>query len=119
GLLRVPSLMTFLRSPLAGRMAAAEDRGDLFREKPFVMDYEGSLMQGIIDVFWMEGDKIVLLDYKTDKVDSGEELILRYKTQLDLYADALRRIFSTPQQPITASEKLIYSFRLKEVIVLP
>ena len=118
-LLRIPSLMTFLTSASARRMAEAEDRGDLFREKPFVMDYEGALVQGIIDVFWIEGDKIVLLDYKTDKVDSGEELILRYKTQLDLYADALRRIFSTPQQPITASEKLIYSFRLKEVIAIP
>ena len=119
GLLRTSSLMTFLTSSLAGRMAEAETRGDLFREKPFVMDYEGALMQGIIDVFWMEGDKIILLDYKTDKVDTGEELILRYKTQLDLYADALRRIFSTEQQPITASEKLIYSFRLKEVIPIP
>ena len=52
--------MSFFTCPLAGRMAAAEARGDLFREKPFVMDYEGALMQGIIDVFWMEGDKIVL-----------------------------------------------------------
>lgn len=24
------------------------------------------LVQGIIDVFWMENDKIILLDYKTD-----------------------------------------------------
>ncbi|MBO5657384.1 MAG: helicase-exonuclease AddAB subunit AddA, partial [Agathobacter sp.] len=41
-LLRSSSLMTFLTSSLAGRMAAAEVRGDLFREKPFVMDYEGA-----------------------------------------------------------------------------
>ena len=52
-----------------------------------------------------------MLDYKTDKVKTAEELILRYKTQLDIYADALARIFDTDK-----SEELIYSFRLQEII---
>jgi ATP-dependent helicase/nuclease subunit A len=108
----------FVKSPAASRMAAAAVRGDLYREKPFVMKHEDVLVQGIIDVFWLEGDEIVLLDYKTDRVDSSEELVLRYKTQLELYADALSKIFSNSDKKMTAKEKLIYSFRLKEVIGL-
>jgi ATP-dependent exoDNAse (exonuclease V) beta subunit len=51
-------------------------------------------------------------------VDSAEELILRYKLQLELYADALSKIFSNNEKKMTAKERLIYSFRLKEVISL-
>jgi ATP-dependent helicase/nuclease subunit A len=82
------------------------------------MEHEDVLVQGIIDVFWIEGDSIILLDYKTDRVDSAEELILRYKLQLELYADALSKIFSNNEKKMTAKERLIYSFRLKEVISL-
>ena len=107
----------FISSDVAARMAQADKRGDLYKEKPFVMDYEGVLVQGIIDVFWLEDDKIVLLDYKTDRVNAAKELIDRYSTQLKLYADALGRIFSTDGKSIQADERLIYSFRLQQTIV--
>ena len=108
----------FISSDVAARMAQADKRGDLYKEKPFVMDYEGVLVQGIIDVFWLENDKIVLLDYKTDRVNVAKELIDRYSTQLKLYADALGRIFSTDGKSIQADERLIYSFRLQQTIVI-
>lgn len=107
----------FISSDVAVRMAQADKRGDLYKEKPFVMDYEGVLVQGIIDVFWLENDKIVLLDYKTDRVNAAKELIDRYSTQLKLYADALERIFSIDGKSIQADERLIYSFRLQQTIV--
>ena len=53
-----------------------------------------TLIQGIIDVFWIEDDGITVLDYKTDRVDTAQELIDRYATQLKLYADALERVFA-------------------------
>lgn len=108
----------FISSDVVARMAQADKRGDLYKEKPFVMDYEGVLVQGIIDVFWLENDKIVLLDYKTDRVNAAKELIDRYSTQLKLYADALGRIFSTDGKSIQADERLIYSFRLQQTIVI-
>ncbi len=117
-LINVNALLTFFKSPVAVRMAEADLRRDLFREKPFVMDYHGVLLQGIIDVFWIENDKIVLLDYKTDRVNSAVELRTRYEKQLELYADALSRVFSTPERKIEATENLIYSFRLNETISL-
>ena len=108
----------FASGNLGQRMADAAVRGELFKEKPFVMEYDGVLVQGIIDVFWFEEDGIVVLDYKTDRVNAADELILRYQTQLELYADALERIFSTEETKRTVKEKLLYSFRLQEEIRL-
>ena len=75
---------------------------------------ELTLIQGIIDVFWIEKDGIVLLDYKTDRVQQAKELIDRYATQLKLYADALERVFAT--RKLKVKEILIYSFRLEKLI---
>ncbi len=111
-------LSTFLQDPVALRMADAASRGELFREKPFVMDKDGVLIQGIIDVFWMEKDRIVLLDYKTDAVTTAEELIARYQTQLELYAEALSRLFCTEGEIHRKIECMMYSFRLRRCILL-
>ena len=117
-LLQTRKLIAFLTSSVALQMARADERGDLFREKPFVMDYEGVLLQGIIDVFWLEEDSIFLLDYKTDRVQTKEELITRYETQLNLYAKALCRIFSFDENDKNSTKNLIYSFSLDETIVV-
>lgn len=75
-----------------------------------------TLIQGIIDVFWIEKDGIVLLDYKTDRVQRAKELIDRYATQLKLYADALERVFAA--RKLKVKEILIYSFFLEQLITL-
>ena len=77
---------------------------------------ELTLIQGIIDVFWVEDDGIVLLDYKTDRVDTGKQLVDRYAAQLNLYAEALERIFAVGDNQYKVKEKLLYSFRLGKVI---
>ena len=119
-------LLEFLQSDTAKRMRTAAEQGTLEREKPFVMSVpanlvweesrpgEEVLIQGIIDVFWEEADGIVLLDYKTDRVDNAQELVRRYKKQLELYADALSRFGD--EKPV--KEILIYSFALAETIQL-
>lgn len=119
-------LLGFLQSDTAKRMRAAAEQGALEREKPFVMSVQANLVwedsrpeedvliQGIIDVFWEEADGIVLLDYKTDHVDNAQELVRRYKKQLELYADALSRF--SDEKPV--KEILIYSFALAETILL-
>ena len=75
-----------------------------------------TLIQGIIDVFWIEKDGIVLLDYKTDRVQQAKELIDRYATQLKLYADALEQVFAA--RKLKVKEILIYSFSLEQLITL-
>lgn len=125
-LLRISRFSKFLRSPIAKRMAKAQKEGCLYREQPFVLGLSANrlkpefpqdetiLIQGIIDVFWIEEDGIVVLDYKTDRVDSAQELIGRYHTQLDYYAEALERLMHKK-----VKEKLIYSFTLGKEIQLP
>lgn len=55
---------------------------------------DNMLVQGIIDLFYIDkNDKLVLLDYKTDYVKNGNEieLIEKYKSQLELYKEALEK----------------------------
>ncbi|MBQ8663212.1 MAG: helicase-exonuclease AddAB subunit AddA [Eubacterium sp.] len=124
GRLNLKQIEQFLSTDEAKRMAAADIAGNLYREKPFVMSipasqvWEGAseddpvLVQGIVDVFWMEEDGITLLDYKTDAVSEPEELVRRYKVQLELYAGALSRVFDNCK----VKDILIYSFKLNKMI---
>ena len=116
-------VVEFVTSDIGKRMSKAAAMGKLYKEKPFVLgisadrlgngfpDSETVLIQGIIDVFFIEDDHIVLLDYKTDSVKSEEELIKRYKTQLDYYEEALCRILDKE-----VTERLLYSFALRKTI---
>ncbi len=91
-------LLEFTESSLANRIRKAKA---IYKEKPFYININASeiygekideniLVQGIIDLYFIdEEDKLVLVDYKTDRVESLEELIPKYKTQLDLYKQAL------------------------------
>ena len=106
----------FLRSDVGQRMRRAAGRGQLYREKPFVLgmpEEELILVQGIIDVFWMEGNDIILLDYKTDRVKSGKQLAEMYQAQLALYARALEAVWGKQ-----VTEKYLYSFALHEAVKL-
>ena len=72
-------------------------------------------LQGIIDCFFEEEDGIVLLDYKTDYVEEGneEEIADRYRAQLKYYKDALEKITEKK-----VKESYLYLFRIdKEVKV--
>jgi len=52
---------------------------------------ENILVQGIIDLYYInQQNEVILVDYKTDYVEgSGEELIEKYKVQLEIYKKAL------------------------------
>ena len=116
-------ILHFLQDSLAKRMALAAQAGKLYREQPFVLgidakrlnekfpEEEKVLIQGIIDVFFVEEDGIVLLDYKTDRVASGEELWNRYETQLDYYEEALCKLMGIP-----VKERVLYSFGLERCV---
>ena len=119
----INKIKSFFQSGLAKRMIAANARNELFKEQPFVLgvgadqlkpDFPSTeivLIQGVIDVFFYENDEIVLADYKTDKVSCKEELIQRYKDQLDYYQRALEQITGK-----RVKERYLYSFSLQEEI---
>ena len=116
------SLYGFFNSDLGRRLIASER---VERELPFSMLFDGNrvypdvekgerlFLQGIIDTAFVEDGQWVLVDYKTDRVKSGDELIRRYKIQMDLYKEALERLTN---MPVKAS--YIYSFRLHEAVLL-
>lgn len=119
--------VTFLSTDIGKRMAQAHHEGKLRLEQPFMMglpareiypEQESDAMimvQGIIDAFFFQGEDIVLVDYKTDSVKEGqeEELVKKYKAQLDYYAKALERLTGRK-----VTERKIYSFVLgKELAV--
>lgn len=66
---------------------------------------ERVLVQGVIDCLLDEGDGFVLIDYKTDELRPGrvEELVAKYRPQVDLYALAVERILKKP-----VKEKYLY-----------
>ena len=66
-------------------------------------------VQGVIDALFIENGEIVILDYKTDRVNPGEEdkLVKLYKKQLDVYAEAAERLLG-----LSVKEKLLYSFSI-------
>ena len=75
---------------------------------------ETVLIQGIIDVFFEEAGSFVVVDYKTDAVLNAGELIKRYQTQLDYYAEALEQLsgYRSSGGGMRTAEKIIYSFKL-------
>ena len=121
-LLSDTSLYKFFSSDLGKRLINAKR---IERELPFSMLFEGKrvydtledgenlFLQGIIDTAFEEDGEWILVDYKTDRVKSGGDLIKRYKIQMDLYKEALQRLTG---MPVKAS--YIYSFRLHDAIII-
>ena len=122
---RPKDIYDFASGSLGQRMKKAAAGGLLKREQPFVIavpassvkeDYrseEEILVQGIIDACFEEEGDLVLVDYKTDRIPSGDsrELTDRYKIQLLYYQEALERMTGKK-----VKEKYIYSFYLKKAI---
>lgn len=117
----LPKILNFLEQELAYHMWRAQEQGLLYREQPFVLGIDAKrldpdlpegekvLIQGIIDVFFIEDGEIVLLDYKTDVIDSLEALWNRYNVQIQYYEEALTKLMQMP-----VKERILYSFYLEK-----
>ncbi|MGN0115227.1 MAG: UvrD-helicase domain-containing protein, partial [Acutalibacteraceae bacterium] len=115
----------FAKSKLGQRMAAAVE---IYHEREFMVELaateldntlgsefadETVVVQGAVDCVFFEGDKMVIVDYKTDRVKDLEELRRKYEIQLKVYEKALNQVFGERK-----TELIIYSFRLSDQIVL-
>ena len=116
-------LFGFFNSSLAKRMFSSSE---IMREKKFIFNMspnelqsdlpelawqEKIVVQGIIDCAFYEDDEIVVVDYKTDKVSSADELRQRYCDQLAIYTKAVEECFGRK-----VKDTVIYSFFLGEEI---
>ncbi len=93
---------------------------EVHKETPFYMNIpyketdENVLVQGIIDLYYIDKDnKIILADYKTDRNVTELDLIERYKFQLDLYKKAIEKSMNRK-----VDKTLIYSTYLNKIIYL-
>lgn len=122
-LLNKEQFQTFLSSSLGECFKKAFQEKRLFREMHFMRalpfralfpdrkEEDEVLLQGIIDAFIVEDDGIILVDYKTDRVKSEEELRERYLKQIMLYSDALEAILGK-----RVKRRVLYSFYLGEEV---
>lgn len=116
-------IVRFFESKIGKRVA---ESGFVERELPFeiavdasYMDIEGGegetvLLQGIIDLYFVENDGVVLLDYKTDSVKSEKDIEIiaqKYRMQIELYAKALEEITKK-----RVKEKYLYLFSAESVV---
>jgi ATP-dependent exoDNAse (exonuclease V) beta subunit len=100
-------------SDLIGRILKSDRYS---REVPFTFDNEGTIVEGVMDVVFEEGNRISVVDFKTDKV-SRSDLKLKaevYKPQVETYARAIEHIFSKPP-----GEVILFFLHLMEPVVLP
>jgi ATP-dependent exoDNAse (exonuclease V) beta subunit len=81
-----------LRHPLLDRARAAERK---HREYPVMLRLDDArLMEGILDLAFVEDGAWVIVDFKTDADISGHQE--QYRRQLQWYASALNRLTGLP-----------------------
>ena len=114
----------FFESNLAKRILQSEL---VMREKKFTVFvpvtelYEGVeafaeervMIQGIADCAFLENEKLVVVDYKTDRLSSPEQFTEKYANQVRVYRRALEQC--TGYQ---VRETLLYSFHLSKEIAV-
>ena len=76
---------------------------------------EQVLLQGVVDCALLEPDGITILDFKTDRVkpDGVEQIKERYRSQVQIYAQALERIYQ-----MKVKKQYLYLFSLRELVEL-
>ena len=120
-LLNINALKTFVNSPLADRILKAEK---VYTERNFRAPYPAQLatgkaeyagyevlVQGVMDCVLQNGNRITVIDYKTDYVENMGQLKERYEKQLELYRHGAKALFNTDNVKC-----LLYSFRLGQFI---
>ena len=121
-LVYVPVLAAFCQSDIGRRMAESPE---LHREYPFTVLLAGGdplpetetgeqiLIQGVIDCLFREDDAWILVDYKSDRLETADAFRRRYAVQLALYKRAVEQITHR-----TVEETYIYSLHLQQEIRL-
>ena len=74
---------------------------------------EKVIVQGVIDGLVINGNNGEIVDYKTDRVNSAEELCEKYREQMKMYKKAAEECFGLQNVTVT-----LYSFHLSKEISL-
>ena len=123
--INVKAVETFFESSLAKRILKSEKVmrekkftievpvGEIYPEEAFIAGDEMMMIQGIADCAFLEKGELVVVDYKTDRLNNEDDFRKKYSSQVLLYKKALEQ--STGYR---VRETLLYSFHLgKEIAV--
>jgi len=118
-------LLQFFGSKLAQRLRHADkietertfsllmQPKELFYGQEYADVEDTILVNGIIDCYFVEDGKVILLDYKSDRIYDEEKLKEQYRIQLQLYQTALERALG-----LSVAETYIYSLAMGREILL-
>lgn len=100
--IRLENVLDFFENSTLGQLIL-QNTDKIYREAPFAMlkedpeSKEKFVVRGIVDAYLLLEDRLVLLDYKTDKYTNSEEIKDRYQGQMALYAEALSKSYHIDQ----------------------
>lgn len=100
--IRLENVLDFFENSTLGQLIQ-QNTDKIYREAPFAMlkedpdSKEKFVVRGIVDAYLLLEDRLVLLDYKTDKYTNSEEIKDRYQGQMALYAEALSKSYHIDQ----------------------
>jgi ATP-dependent helicase/nuclease subunit A len=113
------ALRRYAETEIFARAAASRN---LRKETPFNLKWERYgepvIVQGVIDCFFEEDGKIVVIDFKSGRFDparAGEEsrLAARYGAQINIYREALESVLDVP-----ADEAYLYLVNVGKTIAI-
>ena len=120
--INIKKLYEYTKSNLFIELSGAKE---IYKEAPFYINLSAKeagiddsddkiLVQGIIDLYYINSeDEVILVDFKTDYAENGNQLVEKYKTQLELYKIALEKSLDKK-----VSKMIIYSLYLNKEIIL-
>ena len=108
-LAQVTPLMKFFGSPLGKRALFAKEVHREWRFNFLAPDLCESILQGVIDLCFLEDGSWVLVDFKTDQVSSPQDLHFLYARQVEIYRRALVAGTGLP-----VKESILFSLNLGE-----
>ena len=102
----IRSIEAYLKHPFTKRLA----KGNVYHEYPFISQNNGQVTKGYIDMLIVNENEKIIVDYKTDRNATKEDLIERYTEQLKTYKEALEAHTNAP------IKTYIYSLSLNDYI---
>ena len=110
--INIQKIYNFLNSDIGIKLKKSNK---IYKEEEFVLrnsKYSSSIIQGVIDLFFEDEEKkLLLVDFKTDKMENRQDYIKKYSIQLKIYKEAIETLFKRKVDKV-----YIYSFKLDDKI---
>ncbi|WP_176760116.1 helicase-exonuclease AddAB subunit AddA [Clostridium cochlearium] len=123
--INIKKIFKFIQNPIVDRIKKSHN---VKREQPFYIEMsskelmpnisdvykdEKILIQGVIDLYFQDGEDLIILDYKTDYIEDIEKTKDKYYLQIEYYKKALEKITGKK-----VKEKYLYLFNIDRLEII-